>query len=230
MTKPASRGINEPKQRRSQETLDRLLNATRELLEETVFEDLTIQQIATRAGCSVGTFYGRFENKDAILPRLLEMHYEEMERNVETVFADTAWNDAPLDKRVGLVVDHLASIAQRQPGLIRTLVLRNYQRPESIPTSIRTAAQRVLSRLYDFLLECRSEMKHPDEKNAVQVGLLMVVAALRERLVLIGATHSTALSTSNAILIGELKHALLAYLTTPRGTIASRKRKRNPKR
>ena len=206
--------VNPPKQRRSHETLARLLKATRELLEEAVFEDLTVQQIATRAGCSVGTFYGRFKNKEAILPVLLEMHYDEMEQEMETVFRSEDWDDAPLSLRVDAVVGHLISTAKQQPGLIRTLVLRNYQRPTSIPTSIRAAAQRLLNGLYEFLLERRSEMNHPDAKTAVEVGLLMVVAALRERLILIGATQATTLSTSEVVFAAELKHALLSYLTT----------------
>lgn len=208
--------FNPPKQRRSKETLARILTATRELLEETVFEDLTIAQIAARAGCSVGTVYGRFKNKDAILPRLLEMHYAEMEEDLETVFGGKKWDGAPLERRVRAVVDHLMSIAQRQPGMIRTLVLRNHQRPESIPNSIRVSAQKMLTYLYEFLLTSRSEMDHPAPNTAVEVGLLMVVAALRERIVLIGATQATTLSMSTEVFAAELKHALLAYLTTAR--------------
>jgi AcrR family transcriptional regulator len=216
MVDSSAPGINRPKQRRSQETLVRLLRATRELLEETVFEDLTIQQIATRAGCSVGTFYGRFRNKDAILPCLLETHYAEMEREMDAAFSGESWDVAPLNRRVDVVVDHLMSIAQRQPGLIRTLVLRNNQRPDSIPSSIRAAAPRMLARIYGFLLEGRSEMNHPAERTAVEIGLLMVVSAIRERLILAGATHAATLSVSDEVFADELKHALLAYLTTPR--------------
>jgi AcrR family transcriptional regulator len=142
MATSAQPNVNEPRQRRSRETRDRLLQATRELLEERTFEDLTIQQIATRAGCPVGAFYGRFGGKEAILPQLLQMHYAEVEREVSTAFRPEAWLGAPLERRVDAVVDHLLSVAQRQPGLIRTLVLRNYQRPGTIPASIRAAARR----------------------------------------------------------------------------------------
>lgn len=206
--------VNPPKQRRSQETLDNLLQASRELLETTVFEELTIQQIASRAGCSVGNFYARFRNKDAILPCLLEMHYAEMEREMDATFSPEAWEGAPLNRRVDAVIDFLMTIAQRQPGLIRTLFLRNNQRPGSIPVSIRAAARRMLVALYDFLLERRVEMSHPAEETAMEVGLLMVVAAIRERIVMAAATHGATLSVSNEVLAEELKRALLAYLKT----------------
>ena len=216
MATPAQPNVNEPRQRRSRETRDRLLQATRELLEERTFEDLTIQQIATRAGCSVGAFYGRFEGKEAILPQLLQMHYAEVEREVSAAFRPEAWVGAPLERRVDAVVDHLLSVAQRQPGLIRTLVLRNYQRPETIPASIRSAARRVLARVYAVLLGGRPRTAHPAGTTAVEVGLLMVVAAIRERVILTGATHSSTLTASTDVLAEELKRALLAYLTLTR--------------
>jgi hypothetical protein len=50
----------------------------------------------------------------------------------------------------------------------------------------------------------------------VEVGLLMVVAAIRERVILTGATHSSTLTASTEVLAGELKRALLAYLTLTR--------------
>jgi AcrR family transcriptional regulator len=208
--------VNPPQQLRSQETLAHLLKATSELLETTVFEDLTIQQIAARAGCSVGTFYGRFRNKDAILPALLEKHYEELEEEMETVFGLEVGDNATLDQRISIVVDHLISVAQRQPGLIRTLVLRNNLRPNSIPASIRATAQKLLNRLYVFLLESRSEMRHFEEEVTVEIGLLMVVAAIRERVVMVGATHSETLSVSHEVFASELKRALLAYLNAAR--------------
>lgn len=205
-----------PRQARSRQTQERLLQATRELLEETVFEELTIQQIAARAGCSVGTFYGRFRNKEAILPLLLETHYAELEEEIGEVFAAERWRHASLEKRVNAVVEHAASIAIRQPGLIRTLVLRNYQCPESIPASIRASAQKILDRLCEVLLEARREIQHPSARTAVEIGLLMVVTSLRERIVLAGATHSSSLSISNKRLVRELERALLSYLAPGR--------------
>lgn len=216
MSDSTARSVNPPKQRRSQETLDHLLRATRELLETTAFEDLTVQKITSRAGCSVGNFYARFKNKEAILLRLLDMHYAEIERDLNTKFGFEDWEGVPLKRRVDAVVDFLMAIAERQPGLIRTLVVRNNQRPDSIPASIRAAARRMLDRLYDFLLERRAEMSHPAERAALEVGLLMVVTAIRERIVLAAGTHGATLSVSNEVFAEELKQALLAYLTTTR--------------
>ena len=209
--------FNPPMQRRSEETLARILTATRSLLEMAVFEDVTISQIAAGAGCSVGPVYGRFKNKDAILPHLLEMHYAEMEEELGITFDSEKWSDVPLNKRADAAIDFLVSTAQQQPGMIRTLALRNYQRPDSIPPSIRAAAKRMLTCLYEFLLDGSSGLEFSDKKIRLEVGLLMVSAAIRERMVLVGATQATTLSISDEDFASELKHAFLAYLISPQG-------------
>lgn len=212
MTPSSEFNFNPPKQRRSEETLARILAATRSLLEKAVFEDLTISQIAAGAGCSVGTVYGRFKNKGAILPHLLDMHYAEMEEELGNTFNAEQWSGVPLNKRADAAIDFLVSTAQQQPGMIRTLALRNYQRPDSIPPSIRAAAKRMLTFLYEFLLDGSAGLQFSDKKIRLEVGLLMVSAAIRERLILVGATQATTLSISDEDFASELKHALLAYL------------------
>jgi AcrR family transcriptional regulator len=202
----------------------RILGATRDLLDDEPFEQLTVQQIADRAGCSVGAIYGRFSNKDAILPLLLELHYSELEEELRTRFAAEAWHGADLASRVTGLVGHLVETARRQRGLIRTLVLRNYQRPDSIPAAIRAAASRILTFLADFLLERRHEMRRDDEQTAVDIGLLMVGAAIRERIVLVGAPQASALSLSDEDFSRQLAAALHACLTASTPPVATRDR------
>ena len=71
MTKPRTTPGNlsaTPVQPRAFRTLERILAATEELLEERLFEQVAIADIAERAGVSVGTIYTRFADKSALLP------------------------------------------------------------------------------------------------------------------------------------------------------------------
>lgn len=205
--------VKTPVQQRSRDTLERIARATRDLLAETVFEELTLQQIVSRAQCSVGTFYQRFANKDAILPYLLTIHYEEIRHRLEHMLSRMAGKN--LEQRVAEVVYFLATNALKDRGLIRTLVLRNQQRPESIPTEIRGAASEMLESIYRSLLECEHEIEHRAPRPALQVGLLMVSATVRERLVMVGSTQASTLDLDAPELTRELTAALLAYLHNP---------------
>jgi hypothetical protein len=72
----------------------------------------------------------------------------------------------------------------------------------------------MLEAVYRHLLECRGEIRHHDPPRAVEVGLLMVSAAIRERLVL-GATQAATLNVEAAVFARELSAAFLAYLDHP---------------
>src|SRR4051812_16000039 len=64
--------VRPPSQARSQATMDRFVQATRDLLEERPFEEITVADIVGRAERTVGSFYARFEDKHAVLRLLLE--------------------------------------------------------------------------------------------------------------------------------------------------------------
>ncbi|MCS7008000.1 MAG: helix-turn-helix domain-containing protein, partial [Thermoleophilia bacterium] len=59
--------VRPPKQRRSQASLERVLEASRTLLEEGGFDTFTIQDVSQRAGVSVGAIYARFGSKVGLL-------------------------------------------------------------------------------------------------------------------------------------------------------------------
>lgn len=62
----------EPQQARSRERLERILDATGELLGETGVDGLSTRMIAARAGVNVATIYQFFPNKYAVIAALVE--------------------------------------------------------------------------------------------------------------------------------------------------------------
>ena len=56
-----------PKQKRSRESYERVLDAAHGLLEQNGFEGFTVQEVAARANVSVGAIYERFGNKETLL-------------------------------------------------------------------------------------------------------------------------------------------------------------------
>ncbi|MHB1329906.1 MAG: TetR/AcrR family transcriptional regulator, partial [Gemmatimonadales bacterium] len=56
-----------PRQDRSRETLNRLLDAGKAVAAEQGFEGIVLADVLARARCSVGSFYARFPSRDAFL-------------------------------------------------------------------------------------------------------------------------------------------------------------------
>src|SRR4051812_4745362 len=69
-----------PKQRRSEELVDSVLEAATRILNSVGLGTVSTNKIAERAGVSIGSLYQYFPGKDAIFARLIE---RQMERNAE---------------------------------------------------------------------------------------------------------------------------------------------------
>jgi AcrR family transcriptional regulator len=67
MADKQSPAVNPAQQERSRRTELAIASAFSELLQEKLFADISVADIADRAGISVGGFYARFPSKDALL-------------------------------------------------------------------------------------------------------------------------------------------------------------------
>lgn len=69
-----SQGESRPVQARSRQTRAKIVEALAALLDEMPMESITMPMIAERAGIAVGTLYGRFESREALIPVTFEIY------------------------------------------------------------------------------------------------------------------------------------------------------------
>jgi AcrR family transcriptional regulator len=207
-----------PRQRRSQETQERLLDAVEELLEERVFEHISIQDIAATAGVAVGTIYRRFRNKEALLPALyrrLDARYDE--------WARTVWSspDARRTRATGdglrprvrrLVAAHVRFYRRNAP-LLRTLYLQ--VRLDGDLADPATAGRRkaLYGPLLAPVLEWFGQVGRPAPTPArVRCLVLLLLSPLTERCLFPDNTPASLLRVSDRRFTEELTDALCRYL------------------
>jgi AcrR family transcriptional regulator len=208
------RWVRPPQQARSQETLDRILDAAEALVTEKGFEDTPVAEIASRAGSSVGAFYARFQDKDALLHALYERYYEQAIATADAALDPRRWEGARIAEIVDAVVRFLTSIYREQGGLIRAFVIRNHSDAEFQARRERLSHY-VSDRLSLLLLARCDEISHPDPARAAAFGLALVFSTL-ESVILFGELRSGALALSDDDLATELVRAYLAYLGADR--------------
>ena len=81
--------IRRPQQRRSQESLERVLNAGADLLRERGYEGFTVLEVSRRANVSIGSIYARADSKERLFAAIYEREMERM--NLESLsLQDTA--------------------------------------------------------------------------------------------------------------------------------------------
>ncbi len=88
---PDLRWVRAPQQARSQETLDRILDAAEALVTEKGFEEATVAEVARRAESSVGAFYARFRDKTGLLYALHDRYLEQAMATADLALDPARW-------------------------------------------------------------------------------------------------------------------------------------------
>lgn len=201
--------VRPPQQQRSQETLTRILDAAQELVSEKGFEDTPISEIVRRAGSSVGAFYTRFADKDALLHALYDRYLEQAIATADDALDPARWESSRIPELLSAVVGFLVTIYREQRGMIRVFVARN-QRDQSFQARRERLSHYVSERLSALLLARRDEITHPDPERAAAFGLTLVFSAL-DGVMLFGEMRS-GLTLSDEAFAEELTRAYIAYL------------------
>ncbi len=202
--------VRAPQQARSQETLDRILDAAERLVAEKGFEDTTVADVVALAGSSVGAFYSRFRDKEGLLYALYERYLVQAIATADVSLEPARWEGAGIATILREVVRFLVAIYREQGGLIRAFVLRNHTDAEFRMRQQRLS-HHVNTRLGALILARADEINHPIPQRAALFGLTMVFSTL-ESTMLFGEMRSADLALDDDQLALELTSAFLAYL------------------
>jgi AcrR family transcriptional regulator len=210
---PVLRWVRPPQQARSQQTLDRILDAAEVLVSEKGFDDTPVAEIARRAGSSVGAFYSRFPDKDALIGALNERFLVQATATADAALDPARWQRATIEEIAEAVVRFLVEIHREQRGLLRAFAQRMRVDPEFHARRARLS-QHIATGLSALLLAHRAEIQHDDAQRAAGFALTMVFGVL-EHTILFGELRSGAFAWTDDDLSTELARAFLAYLTVP---------------
>src|SRR5690349_2809433 len=165
MTSPRFRP---PQQTRSQETLDRILDAAEQVLEEKSFTEATLAEIMDRAGVTVGAFYRRFPDKDALLHLLDERFFHEMKERADDLLDPEHWRGASVRQILTEFARTAVDVYATKRGVARSLFLRARVDPVIQATGRQVNAHNI-EQLRALLLDPsrRAEVTHPDPERAI---------------------------------------------------------------
>jgi len=115
----AASGVRTAKQSRSQLKHLALLQAGRRLLQAQDLGTLSVAQLTRDAGMAVGSFYSRFEDKDAWFAELLRVTGDEVLRDTQALLAGVRWQRASDARKVAMIVRHVVVIHRLHRGIFR---------------------------------------------------------------------------------------------------------------
>ena len=206
--------VRPPKQKRSRETLDRILTATETLLETRLLEDITLADILRESRVSVGAFYARFANKDALVPCLYDRYDRWLTNGASRVLRADRWSERRLDWKLRLLFRYAVRVYRMNRGLLRALALHVRVNPVIANPEHRTHRADLYSLAAAALLEPANEVTHPDAGQAIRFGLLMAGSTFREKVFYDHSPQGDSVTVDDRRLADETARAVAAYLTS----------------
>lgn len=203
-----------PRQQRSQQTVDTILQATARVLAEYGYAGTNTNLIAETAGVSVGSLYQYFPNKNALIAALHDRHDKQMLALIDEVLDGNP--AATLRERVAAIVAASLHAHLLEPALHRVLE-REFPLFDQ-PRDHSRADQDIHRRMRHLLELHRQEIAQQDRELATYV-----VLRIMESLV-----HAVALEPPTGFdprqLEGAVVDAVMGYLGTPTASVKARPR------
>lgn len=201
-----------PQQARSRETQEALLAAAEHVFAEVGISQATVAEICERAGVAVGTFYGRFPDKDALLLYWYERFFRRGRVAFDRAFSDAMWEGRPTPEVIRGWVQSRVLHYRKNRKLLKALLLHVHGRPA--PEFKPFAAQLQLpslQRLTALLGARRTEWRHPAQERAVPMAVVMMESSV-QAVVLFNDQGADEPQFSDDELVDQLTDAICAYL------------------
>ena len=220
---PKTENALEPRQERSRESLRRLLKAATEVLGQHGVDGTTIPRIAQHAGLTPGAVYRRFRDKDELLETAILRILERQDERLKASMTPHMSAKIPLDVFAEQIIGAMVVTYRANASLLRAL--RHFTQGRANTEFIKKAAKlevRAFERLVDLVLARRKDIRHPNPRTAVSLGLLMIISTLYD-LVVMPVTSKQwrdLLPKDDQALKRELTRAFLSYVEVegkPRG-------------
>ena len=200
-----------PMQRRSQESLERILDAAETLIRERGFESMTIAEVVERSGSSVGSLYGRFRNKLGLLQAVQVRYHARVENAIAAAFQGDGPPGEDLEDAARRVVRVLCDYLLNEPELFRAFILQAVFDPRVRAQGEATNALR-RQHVANVLIRHRADVGHPEPDRAVRWAYSLCMAILRERITF-GQAAELSGGFSDEQMVEELTRTVIAYLT-----------------
>jgi AcrR family transcriptional regulator len=202
--------IRPPQQKRSQESLERVLQAGLEVLSDCGFEGFTLQEVSKRAGVSIGSIYARTPSKDALIMAIYERVMGEVDARGAAITQVAKREGLRPRELVEALVTELAELMLGSAATLRVFMRRAPVEPEILSRG--AAHSQALAQVFEeALLEHRKEFGHREPALAVDIAYRIVYCTIARRITH-GPQFESRREISDKVFVRELARAAADYL------------------
>ena len=174
--------VREPRQARSEETLNRFLTATAELLADRPFADISVNDICARADRTVGSFYARFEDKASVLRVLVEQVATELHDEARAWWVPETFEGDTIIEVIERTVDAVLGAYREAGAVFHAAAIDAPNEPAF--RDARLGVWIACAEAFGEVLVHRSdEIGHPDPARAAHLAIMAVISMIDVRMI-----------------------------------------------
>lgn len=207
---PISAHARVPKQGRSRQSFERIIEGTIDLLRERSYDQITLAEICERSEVSTGSLYGRVAGKDELL-RAVQVRFLERLAEQFSAEADRIGKEAQgLAQVVPAVVSSMGNLLKESASVLRSFMLRSASDHE-IEAAGKKSFVENHAKFIALLTACAKEIRHPQPDRAIDTSMLLIYATQARFLGLDSVGGQGDASKWNELL-QDLSDMMLAFL------------------
>ncbi|MBL4907176.1 MAG: TetR/AcrR family transcriptional regulator [Sneathiella sp.] len=174
----AIKGVKPAFQGRSRQRRNELIDAGIQLLCDKGIADISIEELCTECGYSVGTFYSRFDDKISFFKAVQEAAVTEMLRLIDEGIGGEKWKSAPAEEIFARVVNHTIDIltSDIRGVVIESLIISRTSKTTWEP--IRLCGRRMAEILIETLKDKFLEEDPETSRESILFGMQMFFGTL----------------------------------------------------
>ncbi len=192
--------------------------ALNELLREREFEQISVTDIARRAGVAVGSVYSHFRDKDAFLAVLLSERTQLLEERItssETREAMAMMKSLSGLREATMLISRSCFTQIKQDAhIIRALLTYIRQHPEALETRDRLA-RLTFEGILELVEAYRDEITHANLTDAVRMVNHFLNMIFLDKALFVDLTNRNSVTPDDERLIQGVADMAYAYLTLP---------------
>ncbi len=163
-------------QKRSRETLQKILRTTLQLLNEKSFDEITISEICRGARCTAPSFYQRFRDKEALLHVIHEIFTADCLKIIREYVDPEQWAGKPVEHLVSSLIEAIFAMESRSGGLRTTAVRRSFN-DEHFAKRIRGIRDELYNHLAGVLVQLDEQICVEDTNRAARFLVRLIQGA-----------------------------------------------------
>jgi AcrR family transcriptional regulator len=175
----AAPALRPPRQLRSEETLAKMIQAGRDLIElHGAFDLVVVSDVIRTAGTSTGAFYGRFKDKDAFIASVLDAVFAELRADADKAIRDDqTWAAGTAAEIAAGIVRYYVEMCRQNQGMFKA-VLRHFAARDPDSNPMRWLDRHVRSLVAPILAQKMQAETQAGSESEVLIAMQMVVGTL----------------------------------------------------